>query len=131
MSAMGDIDEIQQVKYRYLRALDTKNWDDFAATLTEDVIGRYDASIVEEHNFTERDSLVDFMRTSMPANIVTEHRVTHPEITVDGDEASATWYLQDRVIVAEFNFMLIGAAFYHDRYRRTADGWKICQTGYD
>jgi len=29
MSAMGDIDEIQQVKYRYLRALDTKHWDNF------------------------------------------------------------------------------------------------------
>ena len=63
--------------------------------------------------------------------VITEHRVTHPEITVDGDEASATWYLQDRVIVAEYNFMLIGAAFYHDRYRRTADGWKISSTGYD
>jgi hypothetical protein len=25
MSAMGDIDDIKQVKYRYLRALDTKN----------------------------------------------------------------------------------------------------------
>jgi hypothetical protein len=35
------------------------------------------------------------------------------------------------VIVAEFNFMLIGAAFYRDRYRRTADGWRISATGYD
>ena len=49
------------------------------------------------------------MRTSMPANVITEHRVTHPEITVDGDEATGTWYLQDRVIVPEFNFMLFGA----------------------
>jgi hypothetical protein len=57
--------------------------------------------------------------------------VTHPEITVDGYEASGTWYLQDRVIVADFNFMLIGAAFYRDRYRRTDDGWKISSTGYD
>ena len=47
MSAMGDIDEIKQVKYRYLRALDTKHWDDFADTLTEDVIGDYGASIGE------------------------------------------------------------------------------------
>ncbi len=31
----------------------------------------------------------------------------------------------------EFDFMLIGAAFYHDRYRRTPDGWKISATGYD
>ena len=131
MSAMGDIDEIQQVKYRYLRALDTKRWDDFADTLTEDIIGDYDASIGESHHFTDRDSLVEFMRTSMPANIITEHRVTHPEITVDGDEASGIWYLQDRVIVPDFNFMLIGAAFYDDRYRRTAAGWKISKTGYD
>ena len=56
MSAMGEIDEIKQVKYRYLRALDTKHWDDFADTLTEDVIGDYDESIGEEHHFTDRDS---------------------------------------------------------------------------
>jgi hypothetical protein len=66
----------------------------------------------------------------MPANVITEHRVTHPEIQVDGDEATGTWYLQDRVIVADFNFMLFGAAFYEDRYRRTPDGWKISATGY-
>ena len=64
---MGDIDDIQQVKYRYLRALDTKHWDEFADTLTEDVIGDYGDSIGEEHHFTDRDSLVEFMRNSMPA----------------------------------------------------------------
>ena len=71
------------------------------------------------------------MRSAMGPNVVTEHRVTHPEITVTGDTASGTWYLQDRVIVAEFDFMLIGAAFYRDQYRRTDDGWKISATGYD
>ncbi len=34
-----------------------------------------------------------------------------------GDTATGIWYLQDRVIVAEVHFMLIGAAFY-DQYRR-------------
>jgi hypothetical protein len=128
---MGDIDEIKQVKYRYLRALDTKHWDDFADTLTDDVIGDYGESLGEAHRFTDRDSLVEFMRNAMPSNIITEHRVTHPEIIVDGDEASGTWYLQDKVIVPDVNFMLMGAAFYHDKYRKTADGWKICETGYD
>jgi 3-phenylpropionate/cinnamic acid dioxygenase small subunit len=134
MSGMADletIEEIKRVKYRYLRALDTKHWDDFADTLTEDIVGAYGSSLGKEHRFTNRADLVEFMRTSMPANVLTEHRVTHPEITVNGDEAEATWYLQDRVIVPEFNFMLFGAAFYHDRYRRTPDGWKICSTGYD
>jgi hypothetical protein len=127
---MGDIDEIMRVKYRYLRALDTKHWDDFADTLTEDIVGDYGTSLGEEHHFTDRDTLVEFMRASMPANVLTEHRVTHPEVDVDGDEATAIWYLQDRVIVPDFNFMLYGAAFYHDRYRRTSDGWRISATGY-
>ena len=130
-SAVGDIDDIQQVKYRYLRALDTKHWDEMAATLTEDVIGRYGESIGETHEFDNRDDLMAFMEKSMGPDIITEHRVTHPEITVSGDEATGTWYLQDKVIVPKFDFMLIGAGFYHDRYRRTADGWLISETGYD
>jgi hypothetical protein len=129
--AAADIAEIEHVKYRYLRALDTKHWDDFADTLTEDVTGDYGPSVGEELRFTNRADLVDYMRSALGPGIVTEHRVTHPEITVTGDEASGIWYLQDRVIVPEFNFMLIGAAFYRDRYRRTDEGWKISFTGYD
>ena len=135
MSGMADnlaeIEAIKQVKYRYLRALDTKHWDDFADTLTEDVIGDYGESLGEEHHFTDRATLVEFMRTSMPAGIITEHRVTHPEIDIDGDQATGIWYLQDKVIVADVNFMLVGAGFCHDTYRRTADGWRISKTGYD
>ncbi|MBV8967147.1 MAG: nuclear transport factor 2 family protein [Mycobacteriaceae bacterium] len=123
----SDKEAIARVKYRYLRALDTKDWQDFAETLTEDVTGEYGDRL----HFTNRTELVDYMRSSVGPGVITEHRVTHPEITVDGDEASAVWYLQDRVIVAEFNFMLIGAAFYRDSYRRTPDGWKISATGYD
>ncbi len=130
MLAMGDLEDIKRVKYRYLRALDTKHWADYADTMTDDVVGDYGSSLGEEHHFTDRNSLVEYMRTSLPDSVVTEHRVTHPEITVDGDEASGIWYLQDRVIVAEFDFMLIGAAFYHDEYRKTPDGWKISVTGY-
>jgi hypothetical protein len=125
--AAAEIEAIALVKYRYLRALDTKDWDAFADTLAEDVTGDYGDRL----HFTNRTELVDYMRSSLGPGVLTEHRVTHPEITVDGDEAKATWYLQDRVIAAEFNFMLIGAAFYHDTYRRTADGWKISATGYD
>ena len=129
--AAADLEEIKRVKYRYLRALDTKHWDDFADTLAEDVKADYGPSIGEELHFTNRTDLVDYMRSALGPNVITEHRVTHPEITVAGDTASGSWYLQDRVIVAEFNFMLIGAGFYHDSYRRTANGWRISATGYD
>jgi len=134
MSGMADlqtIEAIKRVKYRYLRALDTKHWDDFADTLTDDVVGDYGSSLGKELRFTNRADLVEFMRTAMPADVITEHRVNHPEITADdSDEAEGTWYLQDRVIVPAHNFMLFGAAFYHDRYRKTPDGWKISATGY-
>lgn len=132
MADLETIEAIKRVKYRYLRALDTKHWDDFADTLTDDIVGEYGSSLGKEHRFTNKTDLVEFMRTSMPAGVITEHRVTHPEITVDDyGEAEGTWYLQDRVIVPEYNFMLFGAGFYHDRYRKTPDGWKICATGYD
>ncbi len=127
----ADLEAIKQVKYRYLRALDTKHWDDYADTLAEDIKADYGRSIGNELHFTNRTDLVDYMRKSLGPNVITEHRVTHPEIIVAGDTASGSWYLQDRVIVAEFNFMLIGAAFYRDEYRRTDDGWKISVTGYD
>jgi SnoaL-like domain len=128
---LADVTAIEQVKYRYLWGLDTKHWDDFADTLTEDVQGDYGSSLGEELHFSNRSDLVDYMRSALGPGVITEHRVTHPEILVTGDEATGRWYLQDRVIVAEFNFMLIGAAFYRDRYRRTADGWRISATGYD
>ncbi|ATA27462.1 bile acid 7-alpha dehydratase BaiE [Mycobacterium lepraemurium] len=128
---LADIEAIKQVKYRYLRALDTRHWDDFADTLAEDITADYGPSIGNELHFTNRAELVEYMRTSLPANVITEHRVTHPDIVVDGDTATGSWYLQDRVMVAELNFMLIGAAFYRDIYRRTERGWKISGTGYD
>jgi hypothetical protein len=131
MLSMGDLEDIKVVKYRYMRGLDTKHWDDFADTMTEDIVGNYGSSLGETHSFNDRASLVEYMRTSLPANVITEHRVTHPEITIDGDEATGIWYLQDKVIVPEFDFLLIGAGFYHDKYRRTPDGWKLSLTGYD
>lgn len=126
-TADADVEAIARIKYRYLRALDTKDWDAFADTLVEDVTGDYG----EQLHFTNRADLVAYMRSSLGPGLITEHHVGHPEISVDGDDATATWYLQDRVIVPEFNFMLIGAAFYHDTYRRTPDGWRISATGYD
>ena len=128
---IADIEAIKQVKYRYLRAMDTKHWDDFAETMTEDIVGAYGSSLGKELHFDNRADLVEYLSSAMGPGVATEHRVTHPEITVTGDAASAIWYLQDRVIVAEYNFMLIGAAFYRDQYRRTADGWRISRTGYD
>lgn len=125
---MTDLDDIKALKYRYVRCLDTKDWDGFADCLMPDVTADYSGL-----RFDDREALVAYMRENL-VGILTTHQVHHPEIAIDGDGvgASATgrWYLYDRVLAPEHDFYLEGAAFYADRYLRTADGWKITYTGY-
>lgn len=120
-----DLEAIKQLKYRYLRTLDTKDWAGFEDCFLPEATGDY-AGLV----FTDRAALVDYMRTNLGEQVVTLHQVHHPEITVEGDAAAARWYLQDRVLVEAFDFVLEGAAFYEDRYVRTAAGWRVSHTGY-
>jgi hypothetical protein len=121
------LEDIRQLKYRYLRALDLKLWDEFADTLTDDVETSYGAHLTVDG----RDKVVDFMRNSLGPSIITVHQVHHPEIAVDGDTATGRWYLEDKVIVTEQRLLLTGACFYEDEYRRGADGkWRISKTGY-
>ena len=121
------IREIEHLKYRYLRTLDLKQWDDFADTLAPDITADYGANL----HFDSRDAVVNYMRDSLPGSIITMHQCHHPEITVDGDTATGTWYLEDKVIITEYRMILTGACFYTDHYRRFDDGqWRIAQTSY-
>jgi SnoaL-like protein len=121
------LEELRQLKYRYLRTLDLKLWDDFAQTLTADVQASYGPAL----RFDGRAAVVDFMRRSLPPAVITVHQCHHPELRVDGDTATGTWYLDDRVIITEQRMVLTGAAFYDDGYARGSDGtWRISRTGY-
>lgn len=124
---LDTLEELRQLKYRYLRCLDLKLWDDFAATLAPDV----DASYGDRLQFAGRDAVVEFMRNSLPPTIITVHQCHHPELTVAGDTATGTWYLEDKVIITEHRMLLTGAAFYDDSYTRGPDGrWRISKTSY-
>ena len=125
-SVADDVEQVRQLKYRYLRTLDTKDWDAFEDCFLPDATADY-AGLA----FADREALVDYMRTNLGPEIVTMHHVHHPEIAVDGDTATARWYLHDQVISAVLEFRLEGAAFYEDTYRRTPEGWKVAHTGYE
>ena len=119
---------IERLKYRYLRTLDLKQWDDFAACFVPEATGDYGGLA-----FGSRDELVGFMRQNLGPGVVSLHHAHHPEIEIDPaqpDVATATWYLHDKVMVCDQSFVLEGAAFYDDRYVRTPDGWRIAHTGY-
>lgn len=119
-----DVRAIEQLKYRYIRGLDTQDWTLFADCMTEDVTADYNGL-----SFDNRDALVDYMRTNL-VGVSTTHQVHHPEIEVNGDDATGRWYLYDTVFAPAFDYRLEGAAFYKDHYRRTPDGWRITHTGY-
>ena len=122
---MDDVTAISQLKYRYVRTLDTKQWDEFEACFLPEATGDYNGLA-----FPDRAALVDYMRSNLGEGVITMHHVHHPEIEVDGDTATGRWYLQDKVVAPAFHFLLEGAAFYEDRYVRTADGWRVSHTGY-
>ncbi len=120
-----DIGQIKQLKYRYLRTLDLKQWEEYAECFVPEVTCDY-AGLV----FENRDALVSYMRENLGDGLISMHHAHHPEIVVDGDQATGRWYLEDKVIAPDFDFVLEGAAFYNDRYVRTPDGWRIAHTGY-
>jgi hypothetical protein len=121
------VDQLCRLKYRYLRALDLKRWDEFEETLTPDATADYGDRLT----FADRAAIVSYMRENVGDGVITVHHVHHPEIEVDGDTATGTWALDDTVIVPEHRILLRGAAFYEDRYRREPDGvWRITHTGY-
>jgi ketosteroid isomerase-like protein len=128
------IEEIRQVKYRYLRCVDTKLWDEIGDTFTEDATVDYGTMAYGKPlKMDGRDEIVAFFRTTLGPEILTVHAAGQPEITLgaDGDTAAGIWSFQDTVIATEYRVVIMGAAFYHDRYERGADGqWRISHTGY-
>lgn len=125
---LDDVSAISRLKFRYLRALDTKSWEEFADTMIPEATATYS----EYLQFESRDAFLAFMRNTLGPHVITEHRCDHPEIDIDGDTATGTWYLADTVLIPGHNMLLRGAAFYSDRYVRCDDGrWRIAHTGYE
>ena len=126
------LEEIRQVKARYLRCVDLKLWDDLADTFTADATAQYGTpALGKPIDLAGRDQIVGFLREKLGPDIITSHFTTQPEITVDGDTAHGTWGFEDKVIATEYRMMITGAAFYEDRFTRGEDGrWRIAHTGY-
>ena len=126
------LEEIRQVKHRYLRCVDLKLWDEIADAFTADATAEYGTpALGDPIRLAGRDAIVGFLRDRLGPEIITTHFGTQPEITIDGDTASGTWAFQDTVIATEYRVVITGAAFYEDRYARGDDGkWRIAHTGY-
>ena len=129
---LAALEEIRRLKYRYLRCVDLKLWDEIGEVFTDDATVDYGTKALGEPiKLAGRDEIVKFLRDSLGPGIVTVHFASQPEIDIDGDAASGTWSFKVTVIATQFDVLIEGAAFYEDRYARGADGrWRIAHTGY-
>lgn len=129
MADLEQIELIKRLKYRYMRALDMKQWDELADCITEDAVTDYDSG---KYSFHEKQKIIDFLKQYMDRpTLITQHQVHHPEIDLTSETtAKGIWYFQDIVIDLDANTTLRGAAFYHDEYEKVDDQWKIKHTGY-
>jgi hypothetical protein len=130
MDRVEDFEAIRQLKYRYFRCLDSKDWEGLGATLTDDVTTAYDGG---KYAHRGRTAVLEFLSGALGSpRILSMHHGHHPEIEITGPTtARATWYLEDLVIFRDADTQLRGAGFYHDQYVKTGDGWRIAHTGYE
>jgi hypothetical protein len=132
VESLRDIEDIRQVKYRYLRCIDLKLWDELGDTLTECATLQTGTSafgkLVE---ITGRQQIVAFLRARLGPAVLTGHAASQPEITVDGDVATGIWSHRETVLATRHRMVIASTGFCEDRYERGAGpSWRIARTGY-
>lgn len=120
---------IEELKYAYMRCLDTKEWGEMAELLTDDAVGEWSGGKLTR---TGKPEILAFFHESMDSvEFLSAHHAHMPELKLLGpDAAIGTWALEDTVVMGEYSLLLHGSAIYHDEYRREDGRWKIARTGY-
>jgi 3-phenylpropionate/cinnamic acid dioxygenase small subunit len=119
---LADIEAIKQLKARYFRALDAKQWDEWRALFTDDA--------TFEFGDVRGDSGDAFAETASRtvAGTTTAHHGHMPEIRVTGDgRARGIWVLNDYVEWRgdEMRRGIKGYGHYEEEYARAGGVWKI------
>jgi uncharacterized protein (TIGR02246 family) len=122
MDSPDDIEAIKQLKARYFRTLDTKDWAGFRAIFTDDLV--LDTSAAGGNIIEGADEFLEFLIEAL-AGTVTVHHGHMPEIEVTSPtEATGIWAMEDLVGWPD-GTELRGYGHYTETYRKTADRWQI------
>jgi len=127
-----DIEEIRQVKHRYLRCVDLKLWGEIGDTLTEcAILDTGTSAFGKLVEITGRAEIVAFFSAKLGPAMLTGHTASQPEISVDGDTASGIWSYRETVLSTRHRMVIAGTGFCEERYERCADArWRIARIGY-
>lgn len=119
---VDDIEAIRQLKARYFRTMDTKDWDGMRAVFTDDVV--IDTTESGGERVEGADAFMDFLRRSLDG-ATTVHHGHMPEIDVTSDTtATGIWALHD-IVVWTNGMRLDGAGHYHETYEKAGGEWRI------
>ncbi len=119
---MDDVEAIKQLKARYFRTMDTKDWAGMRRVFTADVV--VDTTASGGGIATGADAFVEFLQATLDG-AVTVHHGHMPEIDITSPAtATGIWALQD-VIVWPDGTRLHGYGHYHETYARVGDEWRI------
>lgn len=126
---LEEIEAIKRLKYKYLRCVDCKLWDELAECFIPDATTSFSSG---DYSYQGVDAIVNFLSECLSLNWLSMHQGHQPEIELTGDTtAKGTWGLEDYVIMLDGNLSLHGAGYYHDEYVKVNGEWKIKHTGYE
>ena len=119
---MDDVEAIKQLKARYFRAMDTKDWAGMRAVLTDDVV--VDTTASGGGVVTGADEFIAFLEETLGA-AVTVHHGHMPEIELTSPTtATGIWALEDTIIWPT-GLRLHGFGHYHESYEKADGRWRI------
>jgi uncharacterized protein (TIGR02246 family) len=119
---VDDIEAIRQLKARYFRTMDTKDWQGMRRVFTDDVV--VDTSAAGGSMVSGADEFMAFLQEALNG-AVTVHQGHMPEIDLTSPTtATGIWALNDLVIWPN-GMRLDGYGHYHETYEKTGDHWLI------
>lgn len=120
MENLQAVEAIKQLKARYFRWLDTKQWQAWSAVFTHDVVMEIpELDIVIEG----RKEVVEKVRSTLD-EAQTIHQGFMPEIDlISNTEATGVWAMEDRIETTAKSTH--GFGHYHEEYRIEDGGWRI------
>ena len=125
--AIADRVEIEALRGEYTDAVMMRDYDRVAVLFTPDGALRMPNVPVDLVGLEE----IRAFGKRVPGFVDYLVQTTHPGmIRLDGDTASGRAYIQELIRLRDGNSEL-NYAIYHDRYRRTPDGWKFTERVYE
>jgi hypothetical protein len=122
---VDDIEAIKQLKARYFRLMDTKEWETMRREVfADDVV--VDTSSSGGGVIAGAAPFVAFLREAI-GDVVTVHHGHMPEITITGpDSAAGIWAMHDSLVFAtDPPTGMQGWGHYTEEYVREDGAWRI------